>query len=106
MSPEILARVTFLRTEEGGRKGPTPSNFFGCPFLMDEQMNDCRLVLTDVGAISPGQTVEVPIAFLVPKLVVDRLKVGRKFKLWEMGIIAEGEILKVLTPAESAPGVS
>lgn len=103
MSPEIFARVTFLRTEEGGRKGPTPPNFFGCPFFMDEQMNDCRLVLTDVGPVSPGQTVEVPIAFLAPKLVVDRLKVGRTFKLWEMGFIAEGEILKILIPTESEP---
>lgn len=91
-SPEIFARITFLRTEEGGLKGLTTAKFFGCPFLMDEQMNDCRLVLADVG---PGQTVQVPITFLVPELVVDRLKVGRRFKLWHMRIIAEGEILKV-----------
>lgn len=103
MSPEIFAKVTFFRTEEGGLKRPTPANFFGCPFLMDEQMNDCRLVLTDVGSVNPGRTIEVPIAFLVPKLVVDRLKVGRKFKLWHMGIIAEGEILNVLIPTGSAP---
>lgn len=95
MSAEIFAKVTFFRTEEGGLKGPTPANFFGCPFVMDDQMNDCRLVLTDVGPVSPGQTVEVPITFLVPKLVVDRLEVGRKFKLWHMGIIAEGKILTV-----------
>jgi hypothetical protein len=97
MSPQIFARVAFFRTEEGGRKGPTLQDFFGCPFLMDDQMNDCRLILTDVGSISPGQTVEVPIAFLAPRLVVERLKAGRKFKLWEMGVIAEGEILKVFT---------
>jgi hypothetical protein len=92
---DILARVTFFRTEEGGRKGPTSSTHFGYPFVMDDQMNDCRFFLEGIGSISPGQTVDVPIAFLFPKLVVDRLKVGRKFKLWEMGIIAEGEILEV-----------
>ena len=92
---EILARVTFYVTEEGGRKGPTPPTWFGCPFFMDDQMNDCRLLLDGIGSISPGQTVDVPIVFLFPKLVVDRLKVGRKFKLWDMGIIAEGEILEV-----------
>ena len=98
MSPEIFARVHFFRAEDGGRKGPTSPKFFGCPFLMDGQKNDCRLVLSEVGSISPGQTIEVPIAFLAPNLVIERLKVGRKFELWEMGIIAEGEILKVLTP--------
>ena len=102
MTPEIFARVAFLHAEEGGRKSPTPPNFFGCPFFMDEQMNDCRLILTDVGPVSPGQTVEVPIVFLAPRLVVDRLKVGRRFKLWERGIIAEGEILKVFAQNESA----
>lgn len=102
MSPEILAKVTFRRTEEGGRKGPTPPNFFSCPFFMDEQFNDCRLILSDIGSVSPGQTVEVPIAFLAPKLVVNRLKVGRKFALWEMGVIAEGEILQIFGPHESS----
>lgn len=101
MAPEIIAKLTFLRPEEGGRKMSTPSKFFGYPFLMDEQMNDCRLILTNIGPVSPGQTVEVPIAFLAPKLVIDRLKVGRKFKLWERGVIAEGEILKVLAQGSS-----
>lgn len=95
---KIFARVTFFRTEDGGHNGPTPPTFFGCPFVMDDQMNDCRLLLDGIGSISPGQTVEVPIIFLCPKLVVDRLKVGREFKLWEMGIIAEGDILEVSLP--------
>jgi hypothetical protein len=103
MQPNIFATVTFKRTEDGGRKSATSSVFFSCPFLMDEKLNDCRLLLDGIGAVEPGQTVEVPIVFLNPSLLDGRLKVGRKFQLWEMRVIAEGEILKVLTATGSTP---
>ena len=95
MQPEILARVTFYETRAGGRTSPTPHEFFGCIFKMDEKMNDCRLLLQDIGSVEPGQTVDVPIKFLSPDLLGGRLVVGKKFQLWDGGIVALGEILKV-----------
>ena len=95
MQPEILARVTFFETNAGGRAGPTPHEFFGCIFKVDEKMNDCHLLLSGIGSVKPGQTVDVPIKFLCLYLLEGRLVVRKKSQLRDGGIVAEGEILKV-----------
>jgi len=99
VEPEILAEVTFLPTHRGGRKGPTRPDFFGCPLRIAKHLFDCRLLLTSVGFVQPGQTVTVPIKFLSPELVGSHLREGADFELWEAGTIATGRILQVLPAA-------
>ena len=94
---DIIARVRFFPTSEGGRQGATPEKMFGCPFVFKEEMFDCRLFLEGVGSVSPGDEVEVPIAFLCPNLIKPRLNAGDRFALWEMGTIADGEVREVLS---------
>lgn len=92
--PDILATVKFYSTEKGGRNGPTRSDFFSCPFVFNNQYFDCRLLLKDIGKIYPGDTVKVPIKFLLSD-VVQQLKVGDIFHLWEGGVKAEGKVDKI-----------
>jgi hypothetical protein len=40
--------------------------------------------------------VTVPIAFLDPKKVLQKLSLGESFKLWEGKIIADGVVEKVM----------
>ena len=94
--PDILATVHFYKTEEGGRKGPTPMEFFACPFVFQGKLYDCRLLLWDHGSIFPGDTVKgVPIKFIFPD-VLSKIKEKDKFNLWEGGIKAEGIIEKII----------
>jgi hypothetical protein len=53
----------------------------------------CRLYLTDAGRIDPGSEATVPIRFLAPELVFDKLEPGLSFRLWDGKYFAEGTVL-------------
>ena len=93
--PDILAELTFFPSEKGGRRGPTPSDAFGCPVGFEGQNFDIRFDLSPVGQVSPGSTVHVKGQFLSPHLIKPRLKVGSTFTLWELGTIGEGRVLEL-----------
>jgi hypothetical protein len=94
---DIIASVRFLPTSQGGRKGPTPRRIFRCPLEFEGEKFDCGLDLESSGPLFPGMTATIPITLLFPKLVKPRLKVGSKFTLWEMGMIAEGVVERVFS---------
>ena len=94
--PDIIATVRFYSTEAGGRKGPTPPNMFGCPLEFEGEMFDCRLVLNEAGSLAPGATAEVPIAFLYPELIKQRLRVGSQFTLWDGRTVADGVVEEIV----------
>ena len=96
-NPNILANITLYKTDQGGRKGPTPKDFFTCVLDFNGEKFSCRMYLYQIGSISPGDTVEVPITFTCPELILNRLKIGNKFKIWDGGFKGEGEVLKILT---------
>ena len=94
IKPDIIATVFFYKTEDGGRQSPTPSNFFNCPLLINNNYYDCRLLLTNIGKIFPGDTVRVPIKFVLPK-VIRELRIGDTFYIWELGIKGEGKVEEI-----------
>jgi hypothetical protein len=93
-TPDIVARVRFFGTREGGRKGATPPDIYRCPLEFDGEKFDCGLHLNN--PVAPGEAVTVSITFLFPELIKPRLQVGSRFTLWEMRTIAEGVVEKVL----------
>ncbi len=95
--PDIIASVKFYPTEKGGRKGPTPPVTFRCLSEFEGEKFDCALFLNESGPLAPGESATVPIKFLFPELVKPRLKVGSRFKLWEMRTIAEGVVEQILS---------
>jgi hypothetical protein len=86
------AMVTLFPTDAGGRRGQTPDKKFNCLMTIDEKNFDVRLHLESIGAISPGQTVKVPISFLDRELAKKYCSVGRKFLLREVSTIGDGVI--------------
>lgn len=96
LTPDIVVNVRFYTTEENGRKSPTNANFFGTIFVLEGKKHDCRLLLDNIGSISPGEYKnDVPIKFLCPEPVLTKLRSESKFYLWDMRNIAEGEVDKV-----------
>jgi len=93
--PTSLPEVSLLPTSEGGRKGPTPPDMFGCPVSVAGELFDMRMDLTAVGALRPGRSAEVPIRFLRPDLVMPLLHLGDAFTLWEGKTIGTGKVLKI-----------
>lgn len=94
--PDITLDLHFLSTAQGGRKTSTPSNKFLCMFKIGNEYHDCQLQLDEVGPIEPGQFAIVPIRFLRPELLVNRLKHGQQVSLCEgPKEIAEGRVIEI-----------
>lgn len=96
IKPDIIANIRLYPTEEGGRRGPTPSDYWGCIFVYQNETFKCRLLLQDVGPLSPGTEAKVPIKFLSPQTVT-LLTVGSQFRLREMGVIGEGMVAALVS---------
>lgn len=96
IKPDIRATVRLYSTHEGGRKLPTPSDHLACLFVYENRNFDCRLLLQDLGPLSPGQEAEVPIKFLSPELIKPRLEVGSRFQLRELQVIGSGAVREIV----------
>ena len=97
---DALVQVRLRATETGGRKTAIPPILYRGPIFFGEQRdqaNDCAFFFNEVGVTAEpgGPAVTVPIKFFVPELVVDRLRPGVRFTLWEGRDIGEAEIVKV-----------
>ena len=93
--PDIVAKITLFPSLDGGHNGPTPADLFGCPIDFEGSYFDIRLDLSNIGSISPGQTVIVPARFLSPELILNRLSIGAEFTLWEGRIIGRGRVEEI-----------
>ena len=91
--PHIIAEVRLLRTDEGGRTTGIIAPQFTCPMEIAGEFLTCRLYLDDVGRIDPGCAATVPVRFLAPELVRDKLHNGLPFKLWEGRFFADGTVV-------------
>jgi hypothetical protein len=96
LEPDIIVSAHFYSEDEGGRKTATPPDRFGCIFTFDGENFDCFLLLENIGAVKPGDLVQVPIKFLHPQLVKSRLRIGSSFILRELRTIAEGQVREIL----------
>ena len=86
----VIANVRLYQPENGGRRSPILPPHFTCPIEIDGELFTCRLYLADIGRIDPGGEATVPIRFLAPELVSDKVKLGLAFKLWDGRYFAEG----------------
>lgn len=101
VKPDIIGRVTLYSTSAGGRRAPFSATSVRCPAFFGQQRreaNDCMIMFDHVGAgLEPGGTLaDVPIKFLVRKLVADKLRRGVVFVIWDGRDIGEVEITDVL----------
>lgn len=100
-APDIIAKIRFYTTAEGGRSGPIygktfDRKIFQCIFVLPWGNFDCALWVEDFDSIELGQTLSIPVSFLVPELLRERLHPGDLFHLQDYRTIAEGRIEAVL----------
>jgi hypothetical protein len=88
--PDAIAVVALLPTDQGGRAGPTPDQWFGCVLATSRGKYDVRLKLDR--ALAPGSTRRVAVYFLDPANARPGLTPGTQFDLWEGGTIGFGRI--------------
>ena len=96
----VLARISVLSTEHGGRQGPftksyRPNHNFGGP---DDRVFYIGQVEVPEGTwVHPGETRDLTITFLNVRGLSDLLRVGRKWRIQEGGkLVASAEVLALL----------
>lgn len=95
MNYDAIIKVRFRTTEQGGRKGNIMSNSYSCPMFINNEAYDCRLFFEN-NITELGKTYLVPIKFLNPNLVMDKLSLGKKVILWEGKDVADAIIEEII----------
>lgn len=94
MKPDIIISVRFLTTSEGGRETPVQGQFYSCPWFIDGEGFDCRLLL-DGRCLDLGVSYEVPVKFLYRDKALPKMQPGAEIHLWEGRNIAKGQVIQV-----------
>lgn len=92
--PQVIANIRLYPSEQGGRASAILAPHFTCPMEIAGELFTCRLYLAEAGRIDPGSEATVPIRFLAPELVSDKLEPGLSFRLWDGKYFADGTVLK------------
>ena len=99
----VLARISVVRTEDGGRKGPfthhyRPNHNFGGP--TDRTFYIGQVEIPEGMWVHPGETRDLEITFLNVRGLSALLQVGRKWRIQEGGRhVANAEVLELLNEA-------
>jgi translation elongation factor EF-Tu-like GTPase len=103
--PDIEAEITFVPTEQGGRKTLAFSGYRP-QFYYDEHDWDAEHEYPDVESVAPGQTVRALLRFLSPEMHVGRMHPGTEFQVREGArVVAHGRVTKILHLEKSAERV-
>lgn len=99
---DIEVEMTFLTTEEGGRKNPVWSGYRP-QFHYDGQDWDAAHEYIEVQSVRPGDTIKAYLRFFNPQNHSGKLHVGQKFLIREGSrTVAQGHITQILELEESA----
>ena len=102
---DIEVELTFLSTEEDGRKGHAFSGYRS-QFYYDGHDWDAIHNYLNVEAVYPGQTVTAQLSFLSPQCHVGKLYPGKEFLIREgQRVVGKGRVTKILDLENSAKRV-
>ena len=95
----VLARVSFLRTEEGGRREPCPERYRPNHNFGDAENRQFYIGQLQIPAgelVSPGETRDLEVVFLNGRGLSELLSVGRRWRIQEGArLVAKAEVLEV-----------
>ena len=102
-TPDVLIKVRFLLSKEGGRETNVDGTTFdyGCPINIDGQYFDCRFIGNEKKSFNLGEWHDIYIKFLSSELAMPHFTVGKHISLWEGKVIAEGIVVKNLNDVNS-----
>ena len=98
-SRQVLARVSFLSTDEGGRREPCsgqyrPNHNFGGPDDRQFYIGQLQIPLGEV--VRPGETRALEVVFLNGRGLTELLHLGRRWRIQEGAqLVANAEVLEV-----------
>ena len=98
-SPDIEAEITFLSTEEGGRKVPALSGYRPAHRVSDDYLTTGVHTYSGCDAVLPGQTALGSITFITPEAYSHCLWIGREIDMQEGSrVVGRVKITKIMNP--------
>jgi hypothetical protein len=96
--PDFIGRVTYLTTEQGGRKGYAASGYRPhVKFDGKEELTSGEQLFIDKVKVFPGEAVTAEIRILGKDLFKNYLFVGQHFEVAEAShLVGHGEVLEVI----------
>ena len=102
LAKDILVEMSYLLTEDGGRKNPTWSGYRP-QFFYNNHDWDAQHEYIDVEKVYPGDTVKAYLTFMSPQEHFGKLKIGDHFLIREgRKIIAFGHVIEIIDLENSA----
>ena len=99
--PDVEARITFLRTGEGGRENAVRSGYRPQFYYRGED-HDAVHEYPEAARVAPGETATVLLHFLHPELLAN-IDAGEEFEIREgVQTVARGVITRILNLKENA----
>ena len=98
--PDFIGRVTYLTTEQGGRKGYAVSGYRPhVKFDGRKELTSGEQLFIDKDKVFPGETVTAEIRILGTDFFKNYLFVGQHFEVAEAShLVGHGEVLEVVNP--------
>lgn len=98
--PDFLARVTYLTTEQGGRKGYATSGYRPhVKFDGRKELTFGEQLFIDKDKVFPGESVTAEIRIFGTDFFKNYLFVGQHFEVAEAShLVGHGEILEIVNP--------
>lgn len=98
--PDFIAKVTYLTTEQGGRKGYAASGYRPhVKFFGRNELTSGEQLFVDKDKVFPGETVTAEIRIISPEVFKNYLYVGQHFEVAEAShLVGHGEVLEVVNP--------
>ena len=98
--PDFIARVTYLTTEQGGRRGYAASGYRPhVKFDGRKELTSGEQLFFDKDKVFPGETVTAEIRILSKETFRNYLFVGQHFEVAEAShLVGHGEVLEVINP--------
>ncbi|RYF83237.1 MAG: hypothetical protein EON98_10520 [Chitinophagaceae bacterium] len=98
--PDFVARVAYLTTAQGGRKGYAASGYRPhIKFDGRKELTSGEQLFIDKDKVFPGETVTAEIRIISKEIFKNYLYVGQRFEVAEAAhLVGHGEILEVINP--------
>ena len=98
--PDFVAKITYLTTEEGGRKGYAVSGYRPhVKFDGRKELTSGQQLFVDKEKVFPGDTVIAEIRIVSVDFFKNYLFAGQRFEVAEAShLVGHGEIIEVINP--------
>jgi len=96
--PDFVAKISYLTTEEGGRKGYATSGYRSqVKFPGKRNLTSGEQLFVDKEKVFPGETVTAEIRILSKDIFKNYLFAGQHFEVVEAAhLVGHGEIIEVI----------